>query len=253
MDILLVEDHVQYLDLIANKLQDTFGFNVIIAREPLAAINLMRSRTFDVIVVDVLYRALSEKYNEQRERARSSLTELEPYNISGLMVLLAARSLPSPPRALVWTSGDPNRALHIVLAHQEFRVRAFSSKESRHEILGQAIRRAADGQEWIDPTLRPFLPRHRLPPLSEVLFREVRWRAIWRALAAGSPSHKTTARMTHYEEQTIRKAMMPMADSLTVLSPHENFGRQPLNWLSRYATFHWEFFLDRAVHSLYPH
>lgn len=253
MKVLLVEDHKQYLDLIADKLRTGFEFQVTVARDPAAATDLLRRESFDVVVVDVLYRALSEHYNRQRERARTSLAELEPYNLSGLAVLLAVSVLPNPPKTVVWTSGDPNRALHIVLARQEFRVRAFCSKESRYEDIARAVVAATEDREFVDPTLRPFLPRSGLPQLADVLFAEVRWRAIWRALAAGSPSHKITARMTNYEEQTVRKSMSPMAHALAVISPREDFGRQPLTWLSSYATFHWEFFLDRAVHALYPH
>ncbi|MEU2713164.1 hypothetical protein [Streptomyces sp. NPDC007205] len=252
MKVLLVEDHRQYADLIQEKLESKFGFDVTVATDPTAAHGHLHAHRYDVVVVDVLYRKLSESYNQQRERARSSLSQLRPFNISGLSTLREVTRSPET-AMVVWTSGDPNRTLHIVMAYQTFRVRAFCSKESTYSDIATAISAAAERRPHVDVTLRPFLPRATLPPLGEILFKEVRWRAIWRALAAGSPEHEVTARMTNYEVQTVRKTMAPMAESLSALSPRLTSRRQPLNILSSYATFHWEFFLDRAVVEMFPH
>jgi DNA-binding NarL/FixJ family response regulator len=252
LKVLLVEDHRQYADLIQEKLESKFGFDVTVATDPTIAHGYLSAHRYDVVVVDVLYRKLSETYNQKRERARSSLSELQPFNISGLSTLREVTRSPGT-AMVVWTSGDPNRTLHLVLAHQTFKVRAFCSKESTYADIGTAISAAAERRPHVDVTLRPFLPRATLPPLGDILFKEIRWRAIWRALAAGSPEHEVTARMTNYEVQTVRKAMAPMAESLAILSPRLTSRRQPLNILSSYATFHWEFFLDRAVVEMFPH
>lgn len=244
---------MQYGELMRDKLSDSFGYRVTLARDPIEAAACMSRDQFDVVVVDVLYRALSESYNKKRESARTSLTELEPYNLSGLAVLLEASAQSTPPALAIWTSGDANRALHMVLAHQEFGVRVFCSKESRFENLRRAIESAASHVEFVDVTLRPFLPRQGLPPIQDVLFREIKWRAIWRALAAGSQAHLTTAKMTNYDQQTIRKSMSPMAHQVAILNPRLNPDKQPFNILSSYATYHWEFFLDQAVLRMYPH
>ena len=252
MRILLVEDHLQYASLIGDKLASTAGFDVSVRNSPEEASQLAQSEHFDVIVVDVLYRALSESYNKKRLLARGSLADLEPYNLSGLTVMGTAVQLPQPPALVIWTSGDSNRALHLVLAHQEFGVRCFCSKESPIEHIVTAIRNASTGQSFADVALRPFLPRRGLSSLGTLLFRDFKWRAVWRALAAGSTSHETTARMTHYDQQTIRKCMSPMAHELAVLDPNINPSRHQLNQLSSYAAYNWEFFLDRAVTELYP-
>jgi len=238
---------------VQEKLAELFDFEVALSPDPEDAGRHLRAQFFDVVVVDVLYRGLSERYNVQRGLARQSLSELEPYNLSGLAVVDAVAHLPAPPAIVVWTSGDPNRALHLVLAYQDFGIRVFCSKESRLETIGRAITAAMQRQPFTDLSLRPFMPRHGLPPIGTVLFRERKWRAIWRALAAGSQAHEVTARMTHYDQQTIRKAMSPMAHELAVLNPRINPDKQQFNQLSSYATYHWEFFLDRAVFARYPH
>jgi DNA-binding NarL/FixJ family response regulator len=253
MKVLLVEDHRQYAELVREKLAEVFGFEVALSPEPDDASRRLRAQFFDVVVVDVLYRELSERYNVQRALARNSLSELEPYNLSGLSVLDAAARLPAPPAVVVWTSADANRALHLVLAYQDFGIRVYCSKESPWETIGRAINAAVQRQSFTDLSLQPFLPRSGLPPISTVLFRELKWRAIWRALAAGSQAHEVTAKMTYYDRQTIRKAMSPMAHELAVLNPRINPDKQQFNQLSSYATYHWEFFLDRAVFARYPH
>ena len=87
MRVLLVEDHRQYAELIRDKLNDVFDFDVLVSTDPEEANRQVRGNSYDVVVVDVLYRALSEKYNLKRSAARSSLQELAPYNLSGLTVL----------------------------------------------------------------------------------------------------------------------------------------------------------------------
>ncbi|GAA0555802.1 hypothetical protein GCM10010172_43290 [Paractinoplanes ferrugineus] len=253
MRVLVVEDHQQYAGLICEKLAQGFQYDVELALTPDDANGRLAERSYDVVVVDVLYRALSESYNAVREAARNSLSELEPYNLSGLATLHHASTLERPPAAVIWTSGDPNRALHLVLAHQEFRVRSYCSKESSVEEIARAIEAAAARRSHVDSAIKAFLPRPGLLPIREVLFGDTKWRAIWRALAAGSTAHEVTARMTHYDQGTIRKCMSPMALQLATLDPRINPRKQQMNVLSSYAVFHWEFFLDQAVHELFPH
>jgi DNA-binding NarL/FixJ family response regulator len=253
LKILLVEDHVPLASLVRKNLQAEFGFDVDFTPDPMRARTLIQTTRYDAVIVDLLYDGLASEYSRRRASGGISLLRDRQFQISGLAVLHALTPVDRP-RAVAWTTGDARRELHLLLAYEEFHIRAFCSKESGNDLtpLVTAIRAASDGRAHRDALLDPYLPPAGQRPLRDLLFGKPLWRGVWRALAVGARSHQEIADMLHYSVKTNRNEVRSMTDALVELNPGMAGQRARSDALVGYAEAHWEFFLDDTVMRLFP-
>jgi DNA-binding NarL/FixJ family response regulator len=255
--VLIAEDQVQYTDFFVQDLRTTYGYDVSHVGDPLAAQRQLATGGFEVAIVDMLFDRAIEAF-DRRDLSRNPLSS-GSLIVSGLSVIRAA--LASGAAVVVWTSGEPNRRLHLVFAYEDLGVRAFCSKSSHGGVrsLDHAISRTLAGQEAIDVTLAAYLPSPKAVPLRRTLFREpAQKRAIWRALAVGARTREEVADLLGISALYIRNLISPMYEDLRSLNTGlragvpETESRAKFVELTMFASRNREFFLDEAVCALYP-
>lgn len=255
MRVLLVEDHSAYAGLVQRELQARYSHEVTMATDPILANRRLEEQDYEVVVVDVLYEPLIRDFNTQR-LARKVMPTSGRLLLSGLSVLRASTGANRTTKTVVWTSGETNRYLHILFAHEELGVRAFCSKTAGSgtiDSLHKSIVAAATGNGYVDQLLNPYLPADDSVPLRRTILREDSRRAIWRAMALGYHSRKEVSRVTGYSERHVGN-MIPLmvSEDLQLLDPGLRPGKSPLNELIQYAARNWEFLLDDTVREMYP-
>lgn len=255
MKVLIAEDGAQYVGYFAEELTTDHGLDVVVTDTPGEAGKLLASGQFDVAVVDILFDAQIAEFDRSARSRQVPLTASRLV-LSGLSVIDSARKVNVP--VAVWTTGEPNRHLHLVFAYELQGVRSFCSKQagSGSESLHQAIVGAAEGRPRIDAMLRLFLPPDGAPALAEtILSGPASKRAIWRALAYGAHSRDEVHELTGIAKSTIGNlTSIAMFDDLALfdagIQRPNRFGfqtRAKFNELVRYATSNRAFFLDDAV------
>lgn len=251
MRVLVVEDQEAAARTAADELRQTLGCEVVVARDPLTGIACLRSEPFDVVIVDLLFRACTESFERRRRSKQVRLTDSE-LHLSGLAVLHAVRLLRDGPRPVVWTSGEPNRHLHLLFAYEELQARAFCSKEELGR-LDVAVRQALAGEEYVDPRLAYYLPaggHGRL--LRETILSQPKKLGIWRTIALGQHRHWVIARTLGMNAKAVRVSMGEMRRRLLELDPGLDVSNNPSTEVVRYASQNWEFLLDDTVRRLFP-
>lgn len=254
MRVLLVEDHTLLAESIAEKLRDQHGHQVVWARDPLAAANLLRREEFDIAVIDLLYQHLIDQFDDRRKARKVSLTDPSTMLITGLFAVQAFRKRRASGGVVLWTSGEGNRRLHIPYAYEDLDVRAFCSKSpgtGKPDLLHETILAADAGLTKVDPVLNPYLPAPGHPKVSHTLLRNECHRRIWRSLSLGYHTRKEIARVTGYSQHTIKNNVPEMLDDLALLDIWLRPGLRPANELISYASQNWEFFLDESVRESY--
>lgn len=161
MRILLVDDEDTFLPLVQHQLYEAYDFEVEYVSSPELAAQAI-SRSFDVIVVDVLFGPVTRAFDRQRRAGKVTLNT-RPLLRSGLHVIHHARRSRVNAQIVIWTNGESNRQLHMMLAKQDQRlaVHSFCAKtggKSGTRKLVQAIRAAADGVRFVDEDLVPYFP-----------------------------------------------------------------------------------------------
>lgn len=250
MRVLLIDDGVQYAPFIQQELQRSFGMEVTFAPDPLVAEPLLREQRFDVVVADVLYKPLTDAYSRRRLAREISLTRDQEFHVSGLAVHPLAS--PKGSGVVLWSSGEENRGLHLMFAHQTLGVRSYCSKGVHVSKLAEAIEAAARGASYHDPLLDAYLPPADLRPVSDLLFGRELWRGVWRALALQVRGLNQVADLIGYARRTVRNRVSEMAEALCELNPGLSVDGAPSDVLVSYADRHWEFFLDDTVMRLFP-
>lgn len=255
MNVLLVEDHKQYAIPIQRELVGHYGHEVQILHDPHDAKPALLDGDFDVVVVDMLFHPRVTTFEQRRRAGLVTLTGAELL-VSGLSVLHTLVDAHLRTRSVVWTSGDPNRRLHLLFAHEELRTRAFCSKDSPGgtlDTLDDAIRSAAQGQPYADPALGFYLPADYAQPLRTTLLRDEPRRAIWRAVALGNQTRAAISAVTGLSPGHIGNLIPSMIkDDLALLDPGIQPSKAALTELARYAGQNWEFFLDDTVRVRFP-
>jgi DNA-binding NarL/FixJ family response regulator len=255
--VLVVEDGEQYVGYFAEELAGQYGHEVAVATSPASAEELLATSEFEVAVVDILFDEEIERFDQMAATRRVPLTA-DRLIVSGLTVLRNA--LAANVSTAVWTSGEPNRHLHLIFAFETLGVRSFCSKRARggSRTLHQAIVSAAEGRRSIDPLLQSYMLPDGAPSLARTIFSEpVSKRMIWRALAVGAHSRDEVEDLTGIAARYVGKLTQAMFDDLALLDPGTQHpgrwrGRSKLNELVRYASTNRAFFLDDAVRTVYP-
>lgn len=251
MRVLIVEDLGMPRSFARDRLVEAGGHEVVQAKDPLV---VDPAAKYDVVFIDLLYEDLVRAFDA---RVRAGLVSLDDptYLISGLHTL---SRLEHPGNAVIWTTGEAVRSLHIVLAHQDFHARVYCSKgtgdSSGMAELARAMTAAAEGREWIDPHLACYLPRRGMPAIGSLLFSSPRRARIWRAMALGASTYRSIAAATSYSWRTVRNEITgTMITNLAEVDPGIEDSANPLTVLSGYATSNRAFFLDDTVVRTYPH
>jgi DNA-binding NarL/FixJ family response regulator len=255
MRVLLVDDSNQLTEGVRIELQDDRELQVTYAIDPSAAKRTLQAEAFDVVVVDVLYEHLTRVFLQRQREHRVSLRSDKAFHVSGLATIYEAERLSHRPGVVLWAIGMENRELHMLFAHQELSVRAYSSKGPTArgiKDLKDAIRAAANRLPYNDPLLETYLPRDEMPLLRDTFFGRDIWRGIWRALALGAHRHDQIGTMLSYSPKTIRNVMSEMAHRLSELDPGIDPNGDPSTVLSTYAARNWQFFLDDTVLRVFP-
>jgi DNA-binding NarL/FixJ family response regulator len=245
--VLVVEDQGPSVKAAVDALTAEVGCDVVTAHDPRTGLELLVAEHFDVVVVDVLFRSVTEEFERRR---RHGLVRLDDpvLHLSGLAVVHGA---PDRTRVLLWTSGDPNRHLHLLFAYEELGVRAFCSKEDLGELM-VAVRHAHDGQTHVDPRLSYYVPNHHGRRLRETILSQPRKLALWRATALGQHQHSVLAKLTGMSAKAVRTSMGEMRARLLELDPGMSGDNAPTSDVVRFAGQNWEFFLDETVRSMFP-
>lgn len=254
MRVLLIEDHSQLAGLVRQELQEKYGYKTTSVRDPLSARKAYENEEYDLAIVDLLYEHLNEEfyaacYRREVDIRRSQLL------ITGL---LAARDLSASPRntkVVVWTSGEPNRRLHLLYAYEELGLRVYCSKSSgtgTADTLLSAILAAAEDREFADPVLNSYLPGRSDPKIGATIMRDPARRALWRALALGAMSRSEISDITKYSKRTIGNQIPEMLSDLVEFDPGIRLTTAKMAQVASYASRNWEFFLDQVVHDRWP-
>ncbi len=214
------------------------------------------SRSFDAIVVDILFGPVTRAFDRQR-RAGEITLHTRPLLRSGLHVIRQARRSRLNAQIVIWTNGESNRQLHMMLAKQDRRlaVRSFCAKTggaSGTRKLVQAIRAAINGIQFVDEELVPYFPPDPLRPTADLLFEGDGWPLFWRGLALGARSHQELGKWTYYSPKTIRNEMGKMVQELYNIDPGIDPRRTPTTVAQQFASRNWEFFVDDSVAALFP-
>ena len=250
MRVLVVEDQGMAANIAVRELEKTDSCKVDVARDPLEAIARLSRDEYDVAVVDMLFREHAHDFEQRRRRGRVHLSDARLL-LSGLAVLHAIKSRDFRTRPVLWTSGEPNRRLHLTFASEELRCRALCSKESVTD-LHRAVQAAARGVAYIDPLLHLHLSSPLSRPLRETLLGSSTKLNVWRAMALGLHQHKDIAKVVGIESSTVRNGMEDMRNKLLELDPTSSIEGSPSSELIRYASQNWEFFLDDTVRVMFP-
>lgn len=250
MRVLVVEDQEPAAKTAVDELRQALGCEVAVTRDPRRAIELLRTQDFDIAIIDMLFRACTEAFERRRRNKQVRLTD-PALHLSGLAVLHAIRLLPNAPRPVIWTSGEPNRHLHLLFAYEELLARVFCSKEELGR-LEEAVRHALAGEEYVDPRLAYYVPSERGRRLRETILSQPRRLGIWRTIALGQHRHWIIARTLGMSAKAVRTSMGEMRRRLLELDPGLNAGNNPSTEVIRYASQNWEFFLDDTVRRMFP-
>lgn len=248
--VLVVEDQGVAAEMAVAELTDTMKCDVTVAADPLEALSRLAVEPFSAVVVDMLYLPLSTEFEARRRMGLVRLTDPR-LHVSGLAVLHAVRRLGLDTRTILWSSGEPNRRLHMMFAYEVLDCRVMCSKHAVAN-LPQALRAALGGKEYIDPMLRMYFPPPFSKPLHKTILASSKKLAIWRAMALGQHQHKAIAKTANVESSTVRKGMDEMRSRLLQFDPGCVAEGSPSAELIRYASQNWEFFLDDTVREIFP-
>jgi len=254
MHVLLIEDHSQLGGLVSRELREKHGYSTTWERDPIQAREKYLEENYDIAIIDLLYGHLSQHFEDLRRDNMVTLTSRQLI-ISGLM---AVQELTAPPRdtkIVIWTSGEPNRRLHMLYAYEELGIRVFCSKSSGEgtpDTLVDALEAAAKGQTFVDRILNSYLPAANSPTVRDTILREPRKRAIWRALALGARSRNEVSDLTGYSNRTVGNLIPAMLDDLIEFDPGITQNSPPMVQLISYASRNWEFFLDEVIRTHLP-
>ena len=254
MRVLLVEDHGQLAGPIARELESEHGHQVVWARDPLDAAELLRTHEFDVAVVDLLYENLTHEFDAKRRSRAVSLTGSSRLLITGLFAVQAFRAARPSGGVVLWTSDEANRRLHLLFAYENLGVRAFCSKSSgtgKADLLHETICAADRDLSKVDPVFNAYLPVAGDCSVGDTLLGEDCQRAIWRAIALGCHTREEIASVTGYARRTIGNTTHLMLQDLMLVDPGLTPGQRPINELISFASRNWEFFLDESVKEIY--
>ena len=255
MRVLLIEDHAPLARLVGRELQQEYGYEVTLARDPIEARASYRDDSFDLAIVDLFYEHLHRSFDAQRTAGTASVTGTGQLLVTGLA---AVHDLTVPRRdtgVVIWTAGESNRRLHLLFAFEDLAVRVFCSKSSgtgRIDTLMAALRAAAEGRTSIDPVLNSYLPADGAPKISENILKEQSKRAIWRALALGARTRGQISEITGYSTRTVGNLIPSMSDDLMMLDAGLRRGEAPMSEVISYASRNWEFFLDDTLRAMFP-
>lgn len=247
MRILVVEDMGIAGAMAHTELAEAMPCEPVVVPDPVAALDRLRRERFDAAVVDMLFQSHSDEFERRRRDGRVRLTDAR-LHLSGLALLRAARSAGTP--AVLWTSGEPNRRLHMTFAHEQFACRGMCPKDKGK--LATAVRAVVAGREYLDPILRMHLPPRSAPTLRETFFSSEPRRAMWRAMALGLHHHARIAQAVGVKSGTVRRSVEEMRTRLVAFNPGCSDEGPPTPELVRYASQNWEFFLDDTVREVFP-
>ncbi|MFV2022265.1 hypothetical protein [Micromonospora sp. LOL_023] len=248
MRILVVEDMGIAGAMADSELTQVTPCEPVVVFDPVAALDRLRSESFDAAVIDMLFLAQSDDFERRRRDGRVRLTDTR-LHVSGLAPLRAASAAGIP--AVLWSSGEPNRRLHMIFAHEELGCRSMCPKDVRGK-LATAVQDVVAGREHIDPILRMHLPPKSAPTLRETFFSSGSRRAIWRAMALGLHDHARIGRAVGVTSGTVRRSVEEMRSKLVAFDPGCSDAGPPTAQLVSYASRNWEFFLDDTVREVYP-
>jgi DNA-binding NarL/FixJ family response regulator len=261
--VLLAEDDAHYASHFGSLVGEETGADVCIVHSPSAAMLRLREEAFDVVVVDLRFRDEADAFAVRRDDGAVFVGADSEFLLSGLSIIRAARTYGrrpvgnrDRPAIVVWSIAETNRVLHLVFAHEVLGVRAFCTKGSASGGptggLGEAIRRAARGESYVDNRAKTYLPARDAAGLAESLFTRPTWRSVWRSLALKRTDRLSIKAPIFQSQSTVNKALVEMRDALEIFDPGLPRGREPLQQLPSYADRHWEFFLDDAVMRAFP-
>lgn len=250
MRVLVVEDQGVAAAMATTELTSALHCEVSTTTDPLDAIDVLTADKYDVVVVDMLYLSRSHEFEARRRQGLARLTD-QRLHLSGLAVLHAVGKRGLDTRPLLWTSGEPNRRLHILFAYEQLGCRVLCSKTAIAQ-LAPAVQAAATGSEYVDPVLRMYFPPRFSTSLHETFLSSSTKLAVWRAMALGQLQHKTIARTAGVQPSTVKKGMDDMRARLLGFDPGYPADGSPSAELIRYASQNWEFFLDDTVREMFP-
>lgn len=254
MHVLLIDDHSQLAGLVGRELRDNHGYETTWERDPIRARERYCRQDYDIAIIDLLYSHLSQDFEDLRKHHLVTATSRHLL-ISGLLPIQELTAPSRHTKIVIWTSGDPNRRLHMLYAYEELGMRVFCSKSSgggTSDPLVGALRAAAEGQVFIDPVLNSYLPAENSPTLRGTILRESSKRAIWRALALGARTRSEINEITGQAKRTIGNLIPTMLDDLIEFDRGISRNSPPMAELIGYATRNWEFFLDEVVRAQFP-
>jgi hypothetical protein len=175
--------------------------------------------------------------------------------ITGLTAVRTLQDEGSDVGAVIWTSGEANRRLHLLYAYEDLGMRVFCSKSpgtGRVDTLEEAARAARRKRQFVDVVLEPYLPVEHSRHISEILLRDESRRAIWRAVAAGAHTRSEIGRLAGYSARTVGNRIPDMYEDLLEFDAGLAGSKTPLIEVVRYAANNWQFFLDEAVRAMFP-
>lgn len=248
--VLIVEDLGVAADMAAHALRQAGPYTVEIAHAPREAIEMLDTGKFDVVVADMLFRSDSDEFETRRRQGSVTLDD-ERLHLSGLAVLDAVTRPGVLTRPVLWSSGEANRRLHMIFAHEILGCRVLCSKEAITD-LPHAVAAATAGQDYVHPVLEMYLTPSFAKSLRDTILSSPSRLLIWRAMALGQHQHKVIAKTAGVQPNTVKKRMDEMRKVLLEFDPGCVADGSPSAELIRYASQNWEFFLDETVRARFP-
>ncbi|KAA2247309.1 response regulator transcription factor [Solihabitans fulvus] len=248
--ILIVEDEGVSVEAAINALRTAASAAIDVVSGPFEAIEKMKAESYDVALVDMLFRTESDEFETRRRLGRIGLDGGQLHQ-SGLAVLHAIAKLGLPTRPVIWSGGAPNRRIHMIFAHEVMGCRVMCAKEASGD-LPRAVAAALQGSEYMHPVLGMYLTPDYARPLKETLLASPARLRIWRAMASGQHQHKAIAKSAGVKPSTIRKSMDDLRSKLLEFDPGYPANGSPSTELIRYVAQNWEFFLDDTVRAMFP-
>lgn len=243
--VLLVDDGLYAAD-VAEGLAGELGIEACHEADPGQAAGLVGS--FSVVVVDVLFRPVTEAFESAR-RAGGVHADRGPFLVSGLAVLQAALDAKVP--AVIWTDGGDDRLLHMRYAYEELRTRVFCRKDEAG--LATAVRTAYSGGEVIPRDLAEEGLHRGANKVADSLFRRPHWAKIWRLLAIGEAStHNDLARAAKGRFPYARRDPGEMATEAANMHAFTVPKANLLQDCHRFASKNALFLLDATIHERHP-
>ncbi|MGI5238559.1 hypothetical protein [Dactylosporangium sp. CA-139066] len=248
MRILVVEDMGIAAEMAHTELAQAISCEPVVVADPVVALDHLRRERYDAVVADMLFQPHSDDFERRRRDRKVQLTDAR-LHLSGLALLQAATKAETP--AVLWTSGEPNRRLHMMFAREQLRCRGMCPKDVKGK-LATAVQAVVDGREYIDPLLRMHLPPRSAPTLRETFFSSRSRLSMWRAMAVGLHDHSRIGHAAGVKSGTVRRSVEEMRTKLVEFDPGCSRDGPPTPELVRYASQNWEFFLDDTVREIYP-